>query len=167
MSKKRINIALLILVLGLWGTVGYKTINQYFFSKEVALSDVQSNATFNFSQIKKDTFHLEAVQRDPFLNKNSVVQHENPVVKKIYSQPKVVNKPIIQPKPIINWPSVSYYGYIKSKEKSEELILVKIDNELHKLRKNSDVDGLVIKKVYNDSIEVLFNIEKRVIRVGN
>jgi hypothetical protein len=166
MSKKRINIALLILVLGLWGTVGYKTINQYFFSKEVALSDVQTNATFNFSQIKKDTFHLETIQRDPFLNKSSIAPSQNPVVKKIYSQPKVQIKPIAQPKPIINWPTVSYYGYIKSKDKTEELILVKIDNELHKLRKNATVNGLIIKKVFNDSIEVVFNKEKRVIRVG-
>jgi hypothetical protein len=167
MSKKRINIVLIILVLVLWGTVGYKTINQYFFSKEQTMSNVQSNTVFNFSKIKKDTFNLETIQRDPFLNKSSIAQYQNPVVKKMYSQPKVVSKTIIQAKPIINWPSVSYYGYIKSKDKTEELILVKIDNDLHKLRKNAIVDGLIIKKVFNDSIEVLFNKEKRVIRVGN
>ena len=167
MSKKRINIALLILVLALWGTVGYKSMNQYFFPKEIALNDVQSNSTFNFSQIKKDTFNLEPIQKDPFLNKNNFNLNQNTVVKKVYVQPKVINKPPVQPKSIINWPSVSYYGYIKSKDKTEELILVKIDNELHKLRKNAAIDGLIIKKVFNDSIEVLFNKEKRVIRVGN
>jgi hypothetical protein len=167
MSKKRINIALLILVMSLWGRVGYKTVSQYFFSKEVALSDIQSNSTFNFSQIKKDTFHLEIIQRDPFLNKSSVNPNQIAVVKKVYVQPKIITKPPIQPKPIINWPSVSYYGYIKSKDKTEELILVKIENQLHKLRKNATIDGLIIKRVFNDSIEVVFNKEKRVIKIGN
>ena len=165
MSKKRINIGLLILVLALWGTVGYKTVNQYFFSKEVAFTDVQSNTKFNLSQIKKDTFNLEYINRDPFLNNSNVILKPNVVTKKANVKPKVIIKTIL-PKPIINWPSVSYYGYIKSKEKTEELILVKISNQLHKLRKNSEVDGLIIKKVFNDSIEVFFNKEKRVIKIG-
>jgi hypothetical protein len=64
--------------------------------------------------------------------------------------------------------AISFLLWVKkSKDKTEELILVKIDNELHKLRKNATVDGLIIKKVFNDSIEVVFNIEKRVIRVGD
>jgi hypothetical protein len=167
MSKKRINIALLLLVLGLWGTVGYKTINQYFFSEKLTLSNVKLNTKFNFNQIKKDTFNLKPISRDPFLNKNSEPTVHTIIVKRPYSTPKVVTQPVIKPKPIINWPMVSYYGYIKSKDKTEELILVKIDNQLHKLRKNSEVDGLIIKNVFNDSIEVFFNKEKRVVRVGN
>ncbi|MFM9987832.1 hypothetical protein [Flavobacterium sp.] len=164
MLKKRINIVLLILVLGLWGAIGYKTVNQYFFSKEQTISNVPSNMRFNFSQFKKDTFNLEEIERDPFLNKSSITP-DNSTVEKVYLKPKVINKPIVKPKLIINWPLVSYYGYIKSKDKTEELILVKIDNKLHKLRKNESVDGVIIKKVFNDSIEVFFNKERKIIRV--
>lgn len=164
MSKKKLNIALLILVFGLWGTVGYKAVSQYIFSKEIALNEVQSNAEFNFSQIKKDTFSIGVIQRDPFLNKISEQKTQVPLVKKTYSAPKIIMPPII--KAPIMWPSVSYYGYIKSKEKTEELILVKIDNKLYRLRKNAQVDGLFIKKVFNDSLEVVFNKEKRMIVVG-
>jgi hypothetical protein len=166
MTKKRINIALLLLVVGLWGTVGYKTINQYFFSKEFTFKDIKTTNTYNITKIEKDTFHLENIPRDPFLNKSSQILNQNPVVKKTYLPPKVLNKPVFVPKLIVNWPLVAYYGYIKSKDKTEELILVKIDNKLQKLRKNSEVNGLIIKKVFNDSIEVFFNNEKKIIRVG-
>ncbi|WP_300570380.1 hypothetical protein [Flavobacterium sp.] len=167
MSKKKINIALLIVVLALWGTVGYKTISQYFFSKELAFNDVKLNTKLNFNQIKKDTFNLESIQRDPFLNNNSEPPTNTEVVKKVYLPKKVVSKPVAAPKPVLQWPAIFYYGYIKSKDKTEELILVKIDRQLHKLRKNDQIDGLTIKKVFNDSIEVSFYKEKKIIKVNN
>ena len=166
MSKKRINIALIILVLGLWGAIGCKTINQFFFSKAQFVNDAKQNVTSNFTKIKKDTFNLETIQRDPFLNKSSIKPDDDSIVKSIYIRPPLINKPITQPRLSVSWPSVFYYGYIKSKGKTEELILVKIENNLLKLRKNSEVNGLIIKKVFNDSIEVLFNKEKRVIIIA-
>ncbi len=162
MSKKKINIALIIVVLGLWGTVAYKTVSQYFFPKELlAFNDSQANTRLNFSQIKKNAFQLENIQRDPFLNKREEPLPQNVVVRHV--SPRIINKPVVVSKPAVQWPAVHYYGYIKSKDKTEELILVKINNQLHKLRKNDQVDGLVIKKVYSDSIEVYFNKEKRII----
>ena len=68
---------------------------------------------------------------------------------------------------VINWPNITYYGYIKSKDKIEELILVKIDNQLYKLRKNSNINGLIINKVYKDSIEVSFNKNKKFLYKGS
>jgi len=164
MSKKKINIALIIVVLALWGTVAYKAVSQYFFPKELlAVNDGQTNVRLNFSQIKKDVFQIENIQSVPFLNKREEPLTQNVVVRDIISPPKI-NKPVIVPKPAVQWPAVYYYGYIKSKDKTEELILVKINNQLHKLRKNDQVDGLVIKKVYSDSIEVYFNKEKKIIK---
>ena len=167
MSKKKINIALILVVLGLWGTVAYKAISQYYFSNELAFDGVQNQANVNFSKIEKDTFNLETIGRDPFLNKSTA-----PVIKPVKSAPTVFKKPvnaqpkIVKPKEILVWPEVHYYGYIKSREKKEELILVKIQNKLYKLRKNDQIDGLFIKKVYNDSVEVYFNKEKRIVHLA-
>ncbi len=164
--KKTINIVLITVVLGLWGTLIYKTVNQYFFSKKVEIDKNQFGEKFNMSQIYKDTFNLEDINRDPFLNKQneaSTITVSKPI--KNYSKsPKPI--PIIKPKEIVNWPSIFYYGYIKSKFKTEELILVKINNKLYKLRKNDDVDGLSVKKFYNDSIEVNYNKEKKIITIN-
>jgi hypothetical protein len=165
MAKKRINIVLLLLVLGLWGTVGYKTISQYFMPKKVIVNDQNFNNNIKINEIKKDTFELALINRDPFLNK----QNTTPVVAKppvaAIVRPKIITPPIIKEKPVVIWPLISYYGYIKSKEKIQELIMVKIDNRLYKLRKNDEVQGVVIKKVYHDSVEVYFNKETKVLKV--
>ncbi|TRW97027.1 hypothetical protein [Flavobacterium gawalongense] len=167
-AKKKINIVLIILVLGLWGTVAYKTISQYFFSKELMANKTELNDELTLNEINKDTFNLGKVARDPFLNRQN--QTDSFVSKKYYSKipnVKIKSNPIVlKPKVIINWPLISYHGYIRSKDKNEELILVKIDKRLYKLRKDDEIEGVTVKKVYNDSIEVNFNKGKKIIRLN-
>jgi hypothetical protein len=160
--KKKINIVLILAVLGLWGTVAYKTVNQYFFPKELVMNTTQVNSELNVNQINKDTFQLEKITRDPFLNIQDRVVELKP--KKYF--PKV--KAIVIPKPIEikNWPFVAYYGYIKSKGKDKELVLVKINKKLYKLRKEDQVEEVTVKKIYGDSIELAFNKERKIIRLN-
>jgi hypothetical protein len=164
MTKKRINIVLIAVVLLLWGLIGYKTINQYFCSNTIMPNEPKNFSNKNLSQIDKDTFNLIAVSRDPFLNTIKEVVIQKPIVQKSYPVQKI-EKPIVYKEPMV-WPQISYYGYIKSKEKTKELILVKIAKQLYKLRKDDLVEGVIIKKVFNDSIEVVFNKEKKVIQVN-
>lgn len=164
--KKNINIVLIVVVLGLWGTVGYKAINNYFFFKKAEVKPASFNAGISNRQINKDTFRIETLARDPFLNKQG--QEMVSVTKKYEAKPSGVgNKQVIQfikPMEYINWPSISYYGYIKSKENNEELILVKINDKLYKIRINDQIEGITLKKVYKDSIEFNFNKEKKTIQ---
>ncbi len=163
--KKKINIVLIIVVLGLWGTVGYRTVNQYFFSKKLIIKTMDLNKELNANQINKDTFQMENSIRDPFLNKQD--QSMVPSTKKIYSKSLNIKKNVAQtfkPKEFINWPSISYHGYIQSKVNNEELILVKINEKMHKLKINEEVEGVTLKKVYKDSIEFVFNKEKKIIQ---
>jgi hypothetical protein len=163
MPKKRLNIILILLVLGLWGTVAYKSLNRFFPSEDIVLNDTISNQNFNLKKIEKDTFTFKNLNRDPFLDKALVVKTNPVVLKSTAPRPKTttIPKPIVNSKPLPIWPQVSYYGYIKSHQKTEELILVKIDNNLLKVRKNQNIDGVVIKRIFKDSIEVLFNKEKK------
>lgn len=163
MTKKKINIVLIIIVLGLWGAVGYKTITQYFFSKGLILSTDQTDSKLNLNLINKDTFMLGHITRDPFLDKqyqmtNPIAIKQDQKVSNLNVSPKTV---VSKPKEIINWPSISYHGYIKSNGKNQELILLKIDGKLFRVRKNDMVQQLIIKEVSNDSIGVIFNQQKR------
>lgn len=166
MQKKKLNIILILVVLGLWGTVIYKSLNRFFTSEVSDFANTNSSQSFDLKKISKDTFLLEKLNRDPFLDKALALKTNPSIEKKI----KPVIKPKVNPKPkpvevvkSVIWPQVSYYGYIKSKEKSEELILVKIDNGFLKLRKNQNIEGLIIKRIFKDSIEVCFNKEKKFI----
>ncbi|WP_264554489.1 hypothetical protein [Flavobacterium sp. N1861] len=92
-TKKTINIILILVVLSLWGTVGYKYINRFFGDDE--LDYTLSNA-YNYdaiSIIKKDTFALHPLTKDPFLNKvfskpttAPIIVRSTPVVKKSQNQ---------------------------------------------------------------------------------
>lgn len=159
--KKKINIALIIVVLGLWGTVFYKTINQYFFSKE-PVNNIFINKTLKINSLTKDTFHLAKLSRDPFLN----IQYQpiKPALRIKSTKPKVIVA--VKPVEVKYWPTIAYYGFIKSKEKEKELILVKINSKLYKLRKDDLIEEITIKKIYKDSIEVVFNKEKKIIRLN-
>lgn len=156
-TKKAINIGLIIIVLSLWGTVSYKYINRFFGSDELAYNLPNDYNYGTVSIIKKDTFLLEPLAKDPFLNK--VFSKPKQPTQRISTSPKIKTEP--KPKEVILFPSVQYFGYIKSKDKKEELILVKINNRLERVRLNSTIDGLVIKKIYKDSVTVFFNNETR------
>jgi hypothetical protein len=164
MAKKKINIILIIAVLGLWGTVGFKTINRYFGDNTIITNAATQTKNVSFKRIDKDTFALEKINRDPFLNKQ-LQEQATPVKLASYHNP-IKKAPAIVPKKTIanvNWPTLKYFGYLKSKD--QELVLLKIDSKLHKLKLNDPVDGLVVKRKFKDSIEVSFNSESRIIHL--
>lgn len=167
-GKKKINIVLIGIVLALWGTVGYKTVNNYFFSKKLATKAMSYDNGLDTRQINKDTFHLESVMRDPFLNKqnySSVSVTKISYPRSLSIKNKVVVAPVIKPKQeYINWPSISYHGYIKSKVNNDEVVLVKINQKMHKIKVNEEVEGVTLMKVYKDSIEFNFNNRKKIIQ---
>lgn len=167
MAKKKINIILILVVLGLWGTVGYRSLYRQFSGDEILLEKQNQTKNITISQINKDTFELEKINRDPFLNKQfqSTVASIRKHVSGFSSAKKTtlpVNKKVV---PNIDWPTLIYYGYIASKERNEDLILLKIDSKLHKLKLNDPVNGLVVKKKYKDSIEVFFNSQIKIIKL--
>jgi len=164
MAKKKINIILILVVLVLWGTVGYRAINRQFTGNETILEKQNQLGNITLNQINKDTFELEKINRDPFLNKE--YQSVVPVTKTyaIHSPVKKTTVPVIaKPQPNLSWPALKYYGYLKSKD--QELILLKIDSKLCKLKLNDPINGLIVKKKYKDSIEVFFNAQTKIIRL--
>jgi hypothetical protein len=156
-SKKTINVILIIVVLSLWGTVGYKYFNRFFMSDEIAYDFTDAYGNTTVSIIEKDTFDLQPLAKDPFLNK--VLFKPVRSSKIVRTTPKV--KIGVKPKVTTPFPMVHYFGYIKSKDKKEELILLKINNRLERVRLNSNVSGLVVKKIYKDSVIVFFNKETK------
>lgn len=167
--KKKINIALIIIVLTVWGFVASKTLSQYFFLDKKTVNNREFDSKLNINKINKDTFDLGNIARDPFLNKESRAYVSSPS-KNIYFKKSTIKKevkPIIfKQKESINWPQITYHGYINSKDRNGELlILVNVDKKLHKLKMNQQSDGITLKKVYKDSIQLDFNKEKKIFRI--
>ncbi len=164
MFKNKINIALIALVLTLWGTVAYKHIYKYFVSNETTILQSEKNQEMLFSKIEKENFSLDNIARDPFLNnKNSIVK-DLPKQEIILEKPVIIKKPEVF-KPEIICPQIEYYGYIKSFNKNEELILIKISDNLYKSRKKATLEDVFLEQIYNDSIVIVFNKKRKVVRL--
>lgn len=167
MVKKRINIILIIVVLALWGTVGYRAFNRQFSGNKVFLEKQNQDSNVTLKQINKDTFKLEKISRDPFLNKQlqSMIATSTRSTSNYVSVKKTIIPVAPKADPNISWPILIYYGYFGSKEGNQELVLLKVDSKLCKLKINTPYNGLVVKKKYRDSIEVSFNSERKIVRL--
>ena len=160
--KKKLNIVLLVIVFSLWGTVIYKYVNQYFGKTESLSFTGTNNHAIKKEILKKDTFDLKSLERDPFLNKTSATVRK-PVanVKRVYG--KKENKKEI-PK-VSNFPGIHYYGYIKDIDKKHETILLSVNGSFCKLQLNQDKDGLKVTALSKDSIKVKYNKEFKWVRL--
>jgi hypothetical protein len=74
----------------------------------------------------------------------------------------IVYKPIPKPKEILNWPKIAYYGYIK--DGNGQIALIKVNATLYRSRKHQQIENLIIRTIFNDSIELEYNHEKRIIK---
>lgn len=158
--KKKINIVLLVFVLGLWGIVIYKYVNRFFLEDNIPVTEHNFIASFNSKAIAKDTFTLGIITRDPFLNG---IRTEKKVYTSNYksskkSVVKVLPKKVV---PITPFPMVKYYGFIKSTTGNKELILLSINGKFSRLKLNEKKDGLMVTSLQKDSIKVSYNKEFR------
>ncbi len=164
MFKNKINIALIALVLTLWGTVAYKHIYKYFVSNETTILQSEKDQEMLFSKIEKENFLLDNIARDPFLNNKNITDKDLFKPEVVVQKPITIKKPEVF-KPEIICPKIEYYGYIKSSNKNEELILIKISDNLYKSRKKAILEDVFLEQIYNDSIVVVFNKKRKVVRL--
>ena len=150
--KKKVNILLIIAVLLLWGGVIYKVLSNYLIKGE-GDKTMERHAGGNIRIVEKDTFTLSPLRRDPFLNRSLKSREEIPNGRR-QSVSKLLNSPKA-PEAIkgkVPFPTIQYYGFIKSKEKKQELILLKVDGRLKKMHLNESIEGFAIRKVFRDSV---------------
>jgi hypothetical protein len=159
--KKKLNIVLLLLVLGLWGTVVYKYVSQYFVKNEITDLNKNESTLIDLKIKEKDTFRIIQLNRDPFLNKKFSSDEPKPVVfiqeKRTIEVPKLPTKPIVS----IPFPTINYLGYIKSKEKQYEMALLKVNGKFFKLKINETKDKIKIISISKDSVKVRFSNEEK------
>lgn len=154
MKKKQINIALIIIVLALWGTVLYKYVNRFFGNDEI-INFNEQQFLIPIATIEKDTFELKTLARDPFLGKITLKKESAQIIKKTVIKPILkTTTESIKTKP---FPIVQYFGYIKSQDKSQKLILLKVNDRFKKVRLKDNIDGLVVEQIYKDSVVLRYN----------
>ena len=157
--KKKINIVLIVFVVGLWGTVIYKYVNRFFLEDNNPIVEHEFTASFNSKAIVKDTFTPGLISRDPFLNSIKAEKKVNRTQRKNngIKAPKFIPKKLV----VTQFPVIKYYGFIKSTSRNKELILVSINGKFSRLKLNEDKEGIKVTSLQKDSIKVMYNKEYR------
>lgn len=159
MKNKKLIYVLLPAVLVIWGIIFYRIFN--------AAGGDDNISSFNDPGIREaqvssytDTFSIVADYRDPFMGKLAVENRPKTVV--------TVQPRITEPKPQspvkIAWPSIGYSGMIKNQKSALQLALLQVDGKSHTLKAGQSVEGVQLVKIFRDSVEVIFQNEKRTIR---
>lgn len=162
MNKKVLSIILGIVVLFIW----YKVIASFFGAaiEEEPFQPQQSYSTIDLSKlIANDSIPTPALNyRDPFLGKIDIQRH-SPERKVTSSSPKEsVNRPVQESKKL-NWPTISYHGFVKVHGNKSSMVILKINNQLVQISEGDSYEStLHIRKAYRDSILLEMNGDKRV-----
>ncbi|MEN8907476.1 MAG: hypothetical protein ABF289_16090, partial [Clostridiales bacterium] len=103
-----------------------------------------------------DTIQLIANYPDPFLGKTKkqISSKKNNSVKKIQSKP-LINQSDIP----VKWPVIKFDGTIQSANKIQGLL--KIDNEQYFISESEIYNNVYIKKIYSDSVIVVFHNQSK------
>lgn len=152
MNKKAKTYILLTIVIGIWGTIGYKIYDALNPREEPITT---SNTMVSFAPkeaIEKDTFDISNEHYDPFLNKP---YRE----KQLFSKVKKSNK---SDKNIV-FPSITYRGVISKKRSADNVYILEINGtqQLFKLRKQ--IEGVKLIRGNKKSVVVTFKgIQKEI-----
>lgn len=154
MKNKKTVYLVLPVVVGLWALVIYKVVQIYSASEEKVTS---ANAFIPPVLISSaaDTFSIAADYIDPFLGR-SIVKSDHKA-----SEPTQLPKKIMEP---LKWPAIAYGGMIKSRKSNDQLCMVVINGQSNFMKEGDITKDVQLKKVYKDSIEVVFQKEKRMVR---
>jgi len=158
MSKKHLNIVLLIGVAFIWGLLIYKALGNSFVSEaEQQNYVVAMNEELPIS-IQKDTFELKLYSRDPFIGNIKNTRKFVLKTKKGSAIKKV--KPVV----VMQWPQLQYLGFVKEEKAKEPLLLLKVNGKL--IRKKSSFEfyeGMKILGFYKDSIIIGLNKKEKTV----
>ena len=122
------------------------------FSKQASFFDIKRN-DFDISTIKSDPFGINEKRK-----KKSIVNTQPKTSLSSTAKKKILKK---------LWPDITYFGFVKSNANTTRLALLKINNRVYRKREKEDINDILIKKVYNDSIILSLNNEIKTIKRVN
>jgi len=159
MSRKTLNIILIIVTFSVYGSIVYKYFGGTLSSEIIPSLDTRFLLPKVNQVTLKDTFVLKITDRDPFLDKTYRIRHKkvdnnNALLIPSSSKIEQKNKP---------WPIIEYLGFTKSNTRKNKTAILRIDGKLYRKRQGVVFDDFKIVFVNNDSIEVQFYDEKRYI----
>lgn len=154
MSKQGKTYILLVVVLGIWGFLGFKVVS--FIGEEDSEVAVLVNPTTPILEepLERETIVIQADYRDPFLDK--------PYIKKVKKAQKR-KAPTKKPEPPKM--QISYSGMVGEAGSSDRLFFVTISGQQHLMSLKDQVQEVQLVWGNKDSIRVQYSGHKEYIRL--
>jgi hypothetical protein len=162
MKNKRLTYFLVPLVLFIWGIIFYKIYTHLNKPNDNPLAEQSFGGNSKVSNVK-DSFIITANYRDPFLSgqinpirksiiENRSLEYSSGFSRKSNNQTEVVV------------PDIKYHGQIANSNKNQKIGLFKLNNKEIILKEGELFEGFNIKKLFNDSVKVLYGKLKKTIK---
>jgi hypothetical protein len=133
----------------------------YTNTQEENTSFVQSAGGQKTTAVPLDTFELLLNYPDPFL-KNEKRKVTTPSDNQTSAPTKKTDKSAEQV--TVNWPKLKYEGSVKQVKEGVTLAIVNINGTSKFMKIGETVDNIKLIQIYNDSIIVNFQTQKRTIK---
>lgn len=154
MKNKTKTYILLVAVLGIWGTIGYKIVNG-LSPGEVQVTAQNFDVSFNPKQPKQAyTFSINAIEKDPFLGTLSS--------KKRVSISTTKSTSI---KTDVAMPTITYGGLIQKQGSNSKVFVVNIDNRQYLLKRGQTVNDVKLLNGNNSYITIRFNGKNHTVKL--
>lgn len=158
MKSKATNIALIVALIGIWGTVIYKFIGGSSNEDTYYLPQTNHSTIVEQIQLVQENFVVNGNYRDPFLGRAYHAPKAKTTAKTKASKP-VVPKIV---KPPTDWSFLVYRGDFLN-EKKQHVGILTIRNKDFLAKEGEEKDGVQIIKIRKDSIQVNYQNEKKYI----
>lgn len=148
MKNKATLYLLVVIVLGIWGVIGYKLI--VAFSGKGGQKNLQNELSSNqivLSSIEKPSFSITPPERDPFLG--------GLYVKKTIKKKPTKRKPQIQ----LQWPDIVFKGLVSDKGAKKRVFLIDVNGESH-FTEIGEMINTKLRLVKGDNQKVKIALEK-------
>jgi len=147
MKKQNKTYLLLAVVLGIWGSIGFKFLSAVNPSTQ-EIAQVTSDQIFVPKDIKeREVFSIVADYRDPFLG---TVKAPKKVAKKTSKEPVVKKAPIPTK-------SIQYTGFITDKSSKQKIFFVTIDGQQQMMSLNDTFQEVKLIRGTKSSIRVKYD----------
>lgn len=163
----------MLVMLGIWGVVLYRSLNNYFFTSNT-IATSSNMVGFSLKKNEKDSFALRPLLRNPFTNRVVVINegdNKSNRINKASKKATVVSpvttslfkKPSVPKKSVTSNQSFQFIGTIKNQSKGE-MVILRINNEIKHLYLGVKQEDYLIKKIYKDSVVLFTNGEKIIVK---
>lgn len=147
MTKRHINLILILIILIIWGGVGLKIFKRHDNSSNIHVRNTKMKV--EFKNLKKDTFSLKILENDPFTgNRLSNVKENTLRINKPLAKRKLIKEH--SNKTHTNMP-IKYYGNLSVNGKNIKAIL-KIGDDIKRLGVGETFNDLKLLKITKDSV---------------